>query len=329
MKVNFAVIGTSAITEWFLEAAAKDKRFNLYAVYSRDYKKGEEFAQRYSNEVKVYDDLKEMLSDSNLQAVYIASPNSIHYYQAKEAINHNKAVICEKAFTTNLTQAKELVQLAREKKVLLMEAIRNTAIPNFKIIKDNLHKIGKVRRYSASFCQYSSRYDKYKKGEILNAFKRELSNGALMDIGVYCIHPMISLFGKPNEVSGKCTFLATGVDGQGTGTFKYDDMEGNVTFSKISNSYIPSEIQGEDGSIIISKITDMKDVKIIYRDGSEEVISIPQDETDMIYELKEFIDLYISGETESKVNSLDTTLEVMETMDLLRKEFPLEYPDDL
>ncbi|WP_341467137.1 hypothetical protein [Clostridium septicum] len=86
-----------------------------------------------------------------------------------------------------------MIKVAKENNVVLMEAMKTTLFPNFKIIKDNLYKIGKVRRYFASFCQYSSRYDKYKSGEILNAFKPELSNGSLMDIGVYCIAPMVNL----------------------------------------------------------------------------------------------------------------------------------------
>ena len=96
-----------------------------------------------------------------------------------------------------------------------MEAMKTTLLPNFQVIKENIHRIGKVRRYFTSFCKYSSRYDKYKNGEILNAFKPELSNGALMDIGVYCIEPIINLFGKPKSIKANGFMLESGVDGQG------------------------------------------------------------------------------------------------------------------
>lgn len=329
MKVNFGIIGTSNISHWFLEAALKDNRFNFYSIYSRDSAKGEEFIKKYNLSVKVFSNLDKMLKDPNINAVYIASPNGVHYEQAKKALGNNKAVLCEKAFTANSKEALELINLAREKNILLMEAIRNIVLPNFKLLKDNIYKIGKVRRYFASYCQYSSRYDKFKEGEVLNAFKRDLANGSLMDIGVYCIHPMISLFGKPNEILGQCTYLSSGVDGQGTGIFEYKDMEGIINFSKITNSYLQSEIQGEKGSIIINKITDMKEIIIKYRNGQEELISIDQEELDMKYEISEFIDLYITGQTESKVNTLENTLIVMNVMDKMRKDFGLIYPNDL
>lgn len=127
-----------------------------------------------------------------------------------------KNVLCEKPFATNKRDAEEMINCARENNVLLMEEMRLTCTPNFQNVKNNLDKIGKIRRYSANFCQYSSRYDKFKEGIVLNAFKRELSNGALMDIGVYCIHPMVNLFGRPNSLKANAVKLSTGVDGEGS-----------------------------------------------------------------------------------------------------------------
>lgn len=328
MRVNFGVIGTSNITDWFLEGALKDERFNLYGVYSRKLESGKKFIEKYDENVKVFDDLDEMLKDENIHAVYIASPNSFHYEQSTKALKYNKAVLCEKAFASNFREANKVIELAKEKNVLVMEAMRSTVLPNFLKVKENLHKIGKVRRYSGIFCQYSSRYDKFKEGIILNAFKKELSNGALMDIGVYCLHPMVALFGMPKEINAQGIFLSTGVDGQGTGIFQYEDMEAVINFSKITNSFIPSEIQGEKGSIIIDKITGFNNVKIIYNTGVEEIISEGQDESNFIYEVKEFIDIYENNEIESKLNSHKNTLEVMKIMDEMRRKMKLEFPSD-
>ena len=205
-----------------------------------------------------------MSHDENLDAVYIASPNSFHYSQSMIFLKSKKYVLCEKAFASNSKEVNEMVQTAKENNVILMEAIRTIHLPNFHITKDNLHKIGKVRRYFASYCQYSSRYDKFKEGIVLNAFKKEFSNGSLMDIGVYTIYPLIELFGLPNNTFSTCYKLSTGVDGQGSVLLKYDEMDGVVIFSKISNSNIPSEIIGEKGSIVIDKINDFKSVSIIY-----------------------------------------------------------------
>ena len=135
---------------------------------------------------------------------------------------------------SNELEVKAMIDAAKKNNVLLMEAMRLTVLPNFLKVKENLHKIGKVRRYFASYCQYSSRYDKYKEGIVLNAFKRELSNGSLMDIGVYCIHPMINLFGMPNKIVSESMLLESGVDGQGSALFSYEGASGVVMYSKIS-----------------------------------------------------------------------------------------------
>lgn len=206
--------------------------------------------------------------------------------------------------------------------------MRLTVLPNFLKVKENLHKIGKVRRYFASYCQYSSRYDKYKEGIVLNAFKRELSNGSLMDIGVYCIHPMINLFGMPNKIVSESMLLESGVDGQGSALFSYEGASGVVMYSKISDSKLPLEIQGEEGTIIIDSIL-FKNAKIVYRDGREEIISVDQKENDMYYEIDEFIDVINRNETESKKNSYENSLMAIQAMDEIRMQIGLEYPADL
>lgn len=138
------------------------------------------------------------------------------------------------------------------------------------------------------FCEFyqdSSRYDKYKKGTILNAFKRELSNRSLIDIGVYCLAPIINLFSPPNSIKCNAFLLNTGVDGQGSAILDYWTMDTVVIYSKIANSYIPYKIQGENGSIIIDKINNFENVKIIYRDGSVEDIGVKHSENNMYYKI--------------------------------------------
>lgn len=212
--VRFGVVGTSAITEWFIKAGKKLDGFELKAVYSRSIEKAEEFGKKHGAEL-FFDDLDAMSKCDEIDAIYIASPNFMHKEQAILCMNNGKNVLCEKPFATNKRDAEEMVKCARENNVLLMEEMRLTCTPNFQNVKNNLDKIGKIRRYSANYCQYSSRYDKFKEGIVLNAFKRELSNGALMDIGVYCIHPMVNLFGRPNSLKANAVKLSTGVDGEG------------------------------------------------------------------------------------------------------------------
>lgn len=325
--VNIGIVGTNFITDRLIEGAKEVNDVKIAAVYSRTEERGREFAEKHNIE-HVFTDLEEMAKSNLIDAVYIASPNSLHASQAILFLNNKKHVLGEKAFASNTKEVDEMIKAAKENNVVLMEAMKTTVLPNFKVIKDNLHKIGKVRKYFASFCQYSSRYDKYKKGEVLNAFKNELSNGAIMDIGVYCIAPMVNLFGKPKTVKANGIMLKTGVDGEGSVVFGYDDREGVVIYSKISNSYLPSEIQGEEGSIIIDKINSFDRVKIIYRDGREEDLSIEHKEANMCYEVQEFVNLINSGEKESKINSLQVSRDVIEVIEEARKQIGVVYPAD-
>lgn len=327
-KIRFGIVGTSKITEEFLKGAKKIDKFILGAVYSRKEETAKEFALKYHVE-NIFTDLEEMAKSNLIDAVYIASPNSFHYEQAKIFLCNKKHVFCEKPMASNSKEVNSMIELANKNNVLLMEGMKTTLMPNFKIIKDNLHKIGNVRRYFASYCQYSSRYDKYKEGIILNAFKNELSNGATMDIGVYCIYPMVCLFGAPKEIKVNNFMLESGVDGQGSALFKYDDMDGSIIYSKIANSYLPSEIQGEEGTIIIDTIHDMNKITINYRNGNTEVISVNQIEENMMYEVKEFIELINNNNLESKINSNENSLNTSKIMEEIRKQIGLVYPADL
>lgn len=325
--IRFGVIGTNWITEAFLEAAKAIEDFSLTAVYSRTEERAKEFAEKYQAP-NTFTSIQEMAQSDVLDAVYIASPTSFHASQAIILLNHGKHVLCEKPIASNTRELKELIQAAKDNKVLLMEALKSGFLPSYSNIRKNIHKIGPVRRYFASYCQYSSRYDAYKEGTILNAFKPEYSNGSLMDIGVYCIYPMVQLFGKPESIKASGLMLDSGVDGEGSVLAHYKEMEGMVMFSKITNSYIPSEIQGENGSILIDKISSPEKVEIRYRDGQAEDISILPEQHTMYYETKEFIDLIKSGSLESTINTYENSIAVMEILDEARNQMGLAFPAD-
>lgn len=208
-----------------------------------------------------------------------------------------------------------------------MEAMKSTLLLNFKVIQDNLHKIGPVSRYFASYCQYSSRYNKYKEGIFLNTFYSNFATGSLMDLGDYCLYPLVTLFGEPKEVKTTGLILDSGVDGEGSVILKYHDKDAVVMYSKITNSYLPSEIQGEKGSMIIDKIHSAEKVEIHYNDGTIEPLTVEQSHPAMYYEVKEFIDLINHQKTKSTTNSSENSFTTMQVLDKVRKEFV--FPNDL
>ncbi len=325
--IRFGIIGTNWITESFISAAQELNDFRLTAVYSRKEETAKEFASKFQLST-TYTDLDDFSKSNEIDAVYIASPNSFHAHQAIACMDQGKHVLCEKPIASNLNELLEMKAASERNNVVLMEAMKTTLLPNFLAVKENLHKIGKIRRYNASYCQYSSRYDKYKEGIVMNAFKPEFSNGSLMDIGIYTIYPMVTLFGKPKGLQANAHLLESGVDGQGSILFEYDGMDATVTYSKIANSYLHSEIQGEEGTIIIDKIHTPEKLLIKYNDGTEEDITLPQNTKSMFYEAEEFIRLIKSGEKESTMNSITNSLTTMELIENARYQIGLTYPAD-
>ncbi|MCM3630913.1 Gfo/Idh/MocA family oxidoreductase [Paenibacillus glycanilyticus] len=326
--LRIGIIGSNFITETFMNAASKVDKVEVTALYSRTEERAKAYAAAHGI-AHTFTDLDEMAQSDLIDAIYIASPNSLHAKYAIAFMNNGKHVLCEKPLASNADEVKAMFEAAGANKVLLMEAMKSTVMPNFEAVRENLHKIGKVRTFFASFCQYSSRYDKYKAGEVLNAFLPELSNGSLMDIGTYCIYPLVVLFGKPDSVKASAVMLESGVDGKGSLILNYGDMEAVLLHSKISNSNMPTEIQGEEGNMIIERISQPSSVRIQYRDGRpEENVSREQGDNSMVYEILAFAELIERGELESPVNSYANSLTVMEIMDEARRQIGIVYPAD-
>jgi len=335
-KVRFGIVGTNFITDWVIAGAQQDDRFELTAVYSRKQETADEFAAKYGV-THTFTSLEEMVSSSLIDAVYIASPNFLHASQSILCMKYGKHVLCEKPFASNAREAKEMIEASKKFNVTLMEAMKPTLTPNFLAVRRNMSRIGTPRRYFASYCQYSSRYDKFKEGIVLNAFKPELSNGAMMDIGIYTIYPMVVLFGRPEKIDATGIVLSSGADGQGAVNLLYDGLNATVLYSKIANSSLPTEIQGEDGNILLDRINIIGKASFIPRldaasgkgpQSLPEDISIAPDKDEYYYEVAEFIDLVVSKRRESDINSHENSLITLEIIDEVRRQLGVVYPAD-
>ncbi len=323
--IRFATIGTSKITKNFLEVARNVPEFKLEAVYSRNMENAKAFGALYGVS-KCYDSLEQLAADSQVDAVYIASPNFLHCSQAIQMMQAKKHVLCEKSIASNLSEAEKMFQTAVENGVILLEAMRSVFDPGMEVIKQNLDKLGVIRRARVNYCQYSSRYDSFLEGQEHNIFRRECSAGALMDIGVYCVHGLLYLFGKPDAVIGFSDMIRGEIDGAGTILAKYLEMIAQVEYSKITNSKVPSEIQGENGVMLIHEIHDPDKIQIIYNDGTQEMIYDKEAENNMRYEVECFIQM-IHGERAAEIHSC-RSLEAMELMDTIRRQCGITFPAD-
>ena len=335
-RVRFGVVGTNNITDWVIAGGRQDERFEVAAVCSRTQERADEFAAKHGIP-HTFTSLEEMAASDAVDAIYIATPNCCHAGQAILCMNHGKHVLCEKPIASNAREARAMTEAARRNGVALMEAMISTLNPNFLLVKEQLPRLGTIRRYVASYCQYSSRYDKFKEGVVLNAFKPELSNGAVMDIGIYTIYPMIALFGRPQGIEAQGIVLHTGADGQGAVNFRYEGMDATVLYSKIANSFLPTEIEGESGNIIIDHIHIARLVDFVPRRPTgqgqsqadlREPLGMPLEKSAYYYEVKEFIDLILEGKLESAINTWDNSIATMEVIDEIRRQLGVTYPAD-
>ncbi len=349
-KTRFGMVGTGRISDWVLKGAVLEPRFEAAAVCSRSLEKGKAFAEAHGI-AKVYTDLDEMASDPEIDAIYIGTPNSTHHDLAILCMNHGKHVLCEKPMASNAREVGEMIDAANANGVMLMEAMISTLCPNFVVARERLAGMGSVRHYFASFCQYSSKYDLVKRiiaGEdnsaVPSSFNPDCCGGALMDIGIYPIYPMVSLFGRPQGLKASVTACEVPVgnewkriDLQGSVVFEYDGMSATVLYSKIADSRLCTEISCDGGVISLDQIHICRHAEMTRRGAptsgrssgpQAEDISVPVDADEYLCEFREFIDVLESGRLESSVNSLETSLITAEILDGIRRQAGVVFPTD-
>lgn len=326
--MNLGTIGTSWITSDFIEAAKEQGSLKLQAVYSRSEQKAKEFAETHGA-AGYFTNLREMATSDSIDCVYIASPNSLHFEQVMLFLKHNKHVICEKPMFSNRKEMEKAYQIAEENDVFLFEAMRNIHMPKFQALKESLHHAGKLRSAVLNYSKYSSRYNNVLKGEEPNIFSLNFSGGVLVDLGVYPLAAAIALFGKPEQAAYSPVIIDTGVDGSGTLVMRYPSFTCTILCSKITTSYNPSEIHGENGTFIIDDMGAFSNVSLKNIHTSEEsVIGEDHIHHDMFYEIEEFVRIIETNDRDKYEALQKLSADVLEITEKVRKENGIIFAAD-
>lgn len=281
--MKYGVIGTGWIAKSFIDGARMLTQADFTAVYSRTEESGGRFA--VENKIpKVYTSLEEF-AKGDFDAVYIASPNRLHYEQSKLMLQSGKHVICEKPITVEPEELEELQTLAKKNGLIYIEAIMYMFNPARELLKDAISKIGKITSVHFDFSQLSSKYPAYVKGELPNIFNPALATGCLMDLGIYCVYPALDLFGIPQKTTACAHFMESGADGSGNAALLYSDKLVNFTYSKLGQDRLGSQIFGDEGTITIESISKLTNMKLIAKNGdTQEIIGDVAKEKLMGYE---------------------------------------------
>lgn len=315
--MRIAVIGTSYIAECFVRAMDECRDIEVAAVYSRTSENADRFADAFGI-AQTYTNLEELANSTTVDAVYVASPNSCHFGQSMQMMKGGKHVLCEKPIAANADEFTQMLRIAKENGVVLLEASMHLFSPGIGIIRELLPEVGIIRRVSFVMNQYSSKYDNFKKGKFANVFLPEFAGGALLDIGIYCVELMVALFGKPDSIVSSSINMHTGVDGQGAAIAKYDGFLAELSYSKISQSVTPCTIQGENGSLVFAWPSIIDKIDVVMRSGEKRQIPCNCSEHQMKYEAEAFYKMTKNPEKAGVFN--ECSMMSLAIMDEIRKQ---------
>lgn len=323
--LRIGIIGTNFISDQLCEAA-KQCGIILAAVYSRREDTGKAFAQKHGIPA-VFCDFEAFCSDTSFDAAYVASPNFCHFPQSKALLEHGKHVLCEKPIATSERELEVLTQIAEQADRVLLEAMRPAYDRSFDVIATLLPRCGKLRHALFEYSQYSSRYDRFKNGVMTNAFSPELSNAAVMDIGVYPIHMCVRLFGRPEAVLSHSTKLSGGFEGQGEAILCYKDLSAVIVYSKITEASLPSVIRGEEGEVRFGKaLSKVSEVSFVPTKGEAQACDFVPVENNMVFELEVFCDC-IDRRRDYR-NELAVSRDALFVIDAIRRQNGICFPSD-
>ena len=322
-KIKWGILGTGRIATTLATCLREVTDSELLAVGSRDLQKAQKFATDF-NIPRSYGSYEDLVNDSDVDVIYIATPHNLHLENTLLALNHNKHVLCEKPLGVNQREVKIMIEKAGEKNLFLMEALWSRFLPNIIKTKELIEsgEIGEVKLMTASFCFKSNN------GPENRLFNRDLCGGTILDIGIYNIFLSLLVFGMPKSIKAMASISDQDVDTTCSYTFKYDNEAMAVMHSSfLATSPVVAEIHGTKGKIVLEDrwFTPGK-VKLMHTDGIVEIFEFEFKSNGYQLEAQEVTDCILKGITQSNRWSLNDSLKLVQLLDSVRKECGIVYP---
>ena len=321
---NWAILGCGKIARKFAGDLKLLPNARLYAAASRSLDNAQQFARDLGFE-KAYGSYEEMVNDPAVDVVYIASPHSHHCEHTLLCLNHQKAVLCEKAFAINLKEVDQMIDAARQNNTFLMEAFWTRFQPSFQkaleIIRSG--ELGKLKMIHSDFA-FNAEYNPEKR-----LYNVDLGGGSLLDIGIYPVFMSLMALGKPSEIKTMPSFCPTGAEESILMSFRYPDGElASLVSSFASFSSTQTEYCFENGFIRLNRRSYTPTTLTYWKNwGEEQVISFEKG-AGFGYEREaaHVMECLDAGKTESELMPLSLSRDLMETLDRVRKEAGIVFP---
>lgn len=321
--MKFAVLGAGNIAAKMAKTIAGMENVESYAVAARDLERAQAFAKEYGF-TRAYGSYEEMLSDEAVDLVYVATPHSHHFKHAKMCLEAGKNVLCEKSFTVTADQARELFALAKEKKLLITEAIRTRYMPSRKMIDDIITsgEIGEVTSLTANLS--------YSLSGIRRIWDPKLAGGALLDVGVYPINFARMIFGDTLKEVTATAIFHNGVDMTDSIVMNFEgDKVATLQSSVCAVSDRMGGIFGTKGYIEVQNINNPEKITVYDANHKEKAVYLPPEQiTGYEYEVEACAKAIANGALECPEMPHEETIKVLEIMDEIRKSWGYEIPLD-
>ena len=318
--IKWGIIGLGDIAQKFAEDLSLIEKAELVAVASRSKLKANDFSTKF-NVKQAYDSYADLAKDPNVEAIYIATPHSFHKEHAILCMKHKKAVLCEKPFAMNSNEVDEMIAVAKENKVLLMEALWTFFLPHYKYLLDTVRNqsLGKLEKLEADF-GFKAAYDL--EGRFL---KKEIGGGSLLDIGIYPIFAALSTLGKPKNIEANASFYETGADSKCNMLFNYDDSKAILKSTLLKETKSEAIYTFTDGVLKLNTRFHEPTTITIIQNDMETTKDFPYKGFGYYYEILHFNQLLRDDKKESDVMTFEFSKLLIETIDKVRNLIRLEY----
>lgn len=320
-SVKWGILGPGKIAEKFAKDLLKVPGAVPYAVASTQANRAVSFAREHHFQ-KHFDSYESMLADPGLDAVYVATPHVFHHRNTLLCLQAGKAVLCEKPFAMNLSQVEEMIALAKQKNLFLMEALWTRFLPHFQYVLGIVQNqsLGKLLSLEADFGM-DVPFD-----ENSRLYNKSLGGGGLLDVGIYPVFASLTFLGSPTGIKANADFTSTDVDSRCEMLFEHENgAKSKLYCSTVKRTPTEAKLIFEKGNILMNSRFHEPSTVTVTTPEKSEVLDFGYQTNGYSYEAAHVTDCLQKGLKESPLMSFENSIGLIKLLDAVRSVIGLKY----